>query len=242
MAAHWSYIRGGKQFGPVSASVIKQLVEAGELLATDLIMKEGTGRWRPAAAVKGLFLVPEVKPPDVPGPEAANVPDTQEPEGRLELPGFTKFLCVNQMGLPVLLLGGFAFMSLLVLAKEKASDDAGFKWFLMAFLDVIYCCIVIPGWLMERAARGSKSACPRCKAWFSKLLITRELAVLDSEEQTRHYTALNPIRDDTLRIVGYVDEQRSRPVTVKTVMVDMRYRCKTCGHRWENNEVEKVVI
>ena len=43
-------------------------------------------------------------------------------------------------------------MSLLVLAKEEASDDANFKWFMMALIDMIYCYIVIPGWLMERAA------------------------------------------------------------------------------------------
>lgn len=55
MAAEWHYSKEGQQHGPVSASVLKNLVKSGDLLPTDLIWKEGMAEWKPASNVKGLF-------------------------------------------------------------------------------------------------------------------------------------------------------------------------------------------
>lgn len=76
MAAEWHYSKEGKQHGPVSASVLKNLAKTGNLLPTDLIWKEGMAEWKPASNVKGLFLTTPVSAIESPkaSPASPNVP------------------------------------------------------------------------------------------------------------------------------------------------------------------------
>lgn len=50
MAAEWHYSKEGKQHGPVSASVLKNLAKTGNLLPTDLIWKGWGKRSQPPVA------------------------------------------------------------------------------------------------------------------------------------------------------------------------------------------------
>ena len=51
----WYYARDNQQFGPVSASELKQLAEAGGLSPDDLLWREGMEAWATAVNLRGLF-------------------------------------------------------------------------------------------------------------------------------------------------------------------------------------------
>lgn len=239
MASRWFYTTGGNEFGPVAGAVLRRLVNAGKLLPTDLVMKEGTDQWWPAGSVKGLFPTPV--------PSLQESPKSKEgEEGRLELPGFDRFFYGHRWGFITMLLSGFALMLLFVFIMPKSAIDekdryGKFVIYMWGVLNLIWFFIIAVIWLLGRGDAGRKTACPRCAAWFSKLLIDSKVTVLDSQEETRQYTALKAIRDDRLRIVGFVDEERTRTVISRIVQLDRKYRCKTCGHRWETSDIETLV-
>src|SRR5712691_6240296 len=51
----WYYARNDQQFGPVSATELKQLVDAGRLSPDDLLWREGMDAWTTAINLRGLF-------------------------------------------------------------------------------------------------------------------------------------------------------------------------------------------
>lgn len=70
MAAEWYYAKGKEKVGPLTAAQLKQLILSGELTRTDMVWKEGMGKWTPAGQVDGLFdaapsqaVRPSVPPP-----------------------------------------------------------------------------------------------------------------------------------------------------------------------------------
>ena len=95
---------------------------------------------------------------------------------------------------------------------------------------------------LDAGRLGRQTACPRCNRWFSKLLIKCDAHVVGSREEMHTYTGQAAIRDRNCQVTGYVDEQRTMPVTVKTVVGYRKYRCKACSHRWEVSDVGNVVI
>ncbi len=52
----WYYARNDEQFGPVSASELKQLADAGRLSPDDLLWREGMDAWTTAVNLRGLFV------------------------------------------------------------------------------------------------------------------------------------------------------------------------------------------
>ncbi len=58
----WYYARNDQQFGPVSASELKQLADAGRLSPDDLLWREGMESWATAVNLRGLFS-PEATAP-----------------------------------------------------------------------------------------------------------------------------------------------------------------------------------
>jgi hypothetical protein len=52
----WYYARNDQQFGPVSASELKVLADAGRLAPDDLLWREGMEQWATAVNLKGLFV------------------------------------------------------------------------------------------------------------------------------------------------------------------------------------------
>jgi hypothetical protein len=55
----WYYQKSGVQFGAISGAELKSLADAGQLLPTDLVRKQGHTSWRPASEVKGLYACPD---------------------------------------------------------------------------------------------------------------------------------------------------------------------------------------
>jgi hypothetical protein len=51
----WYYARNDQPMGPISASELKQLVDAGELKPDDLLWHEGMDEWTTAINLRGLF-------------------------------------------------------------------------------------------------------------------------------------------------------------------------------------------
>jgi len=51
----WYYARNDQQFGPVSATELKQLADAGKLSPDDLLWREGMESWATAVNLRGLF-------------------------------------------------------------------------------------------------------------------------------------------------------------------------------------------
>lgn len=69
----WHYSRNGNQVGPVAAADLKRLASTGQLSPSDLIWKEGWEDWKPAGAIKGLFVdAPPSKPVPPPLPETTH--------------------------------------------------------------------------------------------------------------------------------------------------------------------------
>ena len=259
MADQWLYTRSGNQFGPISAIVLKQLAKARELAPTDLVSKVGTQRWVLASRVKGLFpamtrpLPPdsdELQGDDQPMSDAVSTQprsdqetDASAGEGQIELDAASRFVWAHPLGLPTWIV----FVALLTLVlhvmlieKDKGGPNKPMPE-LIAFMDcmavVIGLGIYVGGWTIL----GNQTACPRCKTWYSKLLIKSDAVVIDSTDEVRTYIGQAAIRDSNFRVTGYLDEQRSKIVTVKTILADRKYRCKSCGHRWESSEVGSIV-
>jgi TM2 domain-containing membrane protein YozV len=55
VSQEWYYSVDGDRQGPVEASELKKLAEAGTLKATDLVWKDGMSDWVAAKSIKGLF-------------------------------------------------------------------------------------------------------------------------------------------------------------------------------------------
>jgi antitoxin component YwqK of YwqJK toxin-antitoxin module len=53
--APWFMTRDGKKYGPFTDAQLKQFSESRQLLATDLLWKEGMDAWKPAPALRDLF-------------------------------------------------------------------------------------------------------------------------------------------------------------------------------------------
>jgi hypothetical protein len=77
MATHgWYFIQNGTKHGPVAGTELKALAEAGKLLPTDLVWKEGMSGWKPTSSVRGLFPAgAAAAPPPPPSPHATPAPD-----------------------------------------------------------------------------------------------------------------------------------------------------------------------
>jgi GYF domain 2 len=73
MDAVWYYARDGAQMGPVSFDELKAAAAGGKLSRNDLVWKDGTPDWVPAATVPGLFAGPS-PPPAPAAPSAAPTP------------------------------------------------------------------------------------------------------------------------------------------------------------------------
>jgi heterodisulfide reductase subunit A-like polyferredoxin len=54
-APKWYYARGNQRVGPLTSAELRALAAKGTLSPTDMVLKEGTPKWAPAASVKGLF-------------------------------------------------------------------------------------------------------------------------------------------------------------------------------------------
>jgi hypothetical protein len=85
MSDQYYYARGTTPFGPFSATRLRELAEAGDLLLTDSVWKQGAQRRVPASRVKNLFAGGQApSPPAAPGgaaPVTAALPPF--PEGAL---------------------------------------------------------------------------------------------------------------------------------------------------------------
>jgi hypothetical protein len=71
----WYYARDDQQFGPVSATQLKELAEAGDLLPDHLVWREGMDDWAAAARLKGLFAEVEPSSSSHLSPPLADTPD-----------------------------------------------------------------------------------------------------------------------------------------------------------------------
>jgi hypothetical protein len=54
----WYYARNDQQYGPVSATELRQLADAGQLTPDDLLWREGMDAWTTAINLRGLFDPP----------------------------------------------------------------------------------------------------------------------------------------------------------------------------------------
>jgi hypothetical protein len=80
MAKIWFYRRGDRQFGPFDASYLKQLAKDGTLRPSDLVTREGDGKWVAATSVKGLFS-PSSPAVSNPPPLPSTTTDAPKPLG-----------------------------------------------------------------------------------------------------------------------------------------------------------------
>jgi hypothetical protein len=259
MANLWFYMKEGNKFGPVTARILRQLALDGEIKPTDLVSREGSGTWVDAERVKGLLppASPAPRSPATPpddSPYALDVPSptppirTDPPEtevkGKLELDALSRFFLLHPLGLPTWIIGSvlatFIFL-VFIIDKERDSPRPAPEGFFPLLAGLSFG-IWIAAYVWLRVWLGRQTACSRCNQWFSKLLIKSEAQVVGSREEMHTYTGQNAIRDRNGQVTGYIDEQRTMPVTVKTVVGLRKYRCKACNHRWEISDVGKVVI
>jgi hypothetical protein len=75
MADQWYYAHGGNKLGPFSARLFKDLADAGRILPTDTVWKEGIEKGVSAARVKNLLpRAPASSPADLSAPAPALSP------------------------------------------------------------------------------------------------------------------------------------------------------------------------
>ena len=259
MASQWFYMKAGNRFGPVTARILQALATTGEIGPADLISREGSGTWVDAARVKGLFPTtsPAPRTPatftaaddqyalEVASSNPSIKSDAPDPEatGKLELDGLSRFVFLNPLGLPIWVVsGGLLVFVFLILFIEKQQQDRhplpdAFNYGVSGFVYVWWIGIFV----YLRAKMGRQTACPRCNRWFAALLVWSDAHVIGSHQEVHTYTGQTAIRDRNFQVTGYIDEQRTFPITIKTVAGHRKYRCKTCQHRWEVRDVGRVI-
>src|SRR5262249_50124395 len=57
MGTKWFIARGKEKVGPHSSAELKELARTGGLLPIDMVLQEGTQKWRRASEVEGLFWI-----------------------------------------------------------------------------------------------------------------------------------------------------------------------------------------
>lgn len=98
--ADWYYAKNGQQRGPVSPSQLKQLAATGELLATDMVIKEGGTSWVAASTIPGLFGSSAAVSPTSSGPTT----NTVEPVSLMASgPGFGDYLTFRKTCPPLII-------------------------------------------------------------------------------------------------------------------------------------------
>ncbi len=259
MADLWFHMKAGHRFGPVTARILRRLAGDGEIKPTDLMSREESGTWVDAGRVKGLFppVTPVPRTPaalpnddqyalDVSSPIPPIKADPPEPEGKgkLELDAPSRFFLLHPLGLPTWVIGGVlaTFVLILMLIEKERGSPRPSPEALISLMAGSFVAMWLGAYVWSRIWLGRQTACPRCNRWFSKLLIRSDSQVIGSQEEIHTYTGHTAIRDRNFRVTGYIDEQRAVPITVKTVVGHRKYRCKSCGHRWEVSEVGRVIM
>jgi len=72
--AEWQYIQNGQQYGPVSWSQIRKLVDSGELRPTDMVRESSMPKWATADSIQNLFPSHPVVPSPPPSPAPSEIP------------------------------------------------------------------------------------------------------------------------------------------------------------------------
>ena len=259
MADQWFYMKAGNRFGPVTPRILRSLAQGGEIQPTDLVSREGSGTWVDAGRVKGLFS---------PKPTASRTPalpldddqyaldvasvtpsirtDPPEPEGsgKLELDAASRFFLLHPLGLPTWVVGGVlaTFVLVVLLIDKDRNSPSPTPDLLLALMAGLFVVMWLGTYVWLRVWLGWQTACPRCNRWFSKLLIGSDAQVVASREEMHTYTGQAAIRDRNYQVTGYIDEQRTVPITVKTVVGQRKYRCGSCTHHWEVCDVGRVMM
>src|ERR1019366_7361185 len=68
---HWYYAQNKKKMGPVSLAQLRGLLAEGVLKPADMVLQEGTQKWRPLAEIAGVMS--PVKRPSSLGKKAITV-------------------------------------------------------------------------------------------------------------------------------------------------------------------------
>lgn len=116
----WWYARGQNKFGPHTSSELKALAASGQIVASDMIWKEGLANWLPASSVKGLIpgSLSATAPPPLPAVNVAQPGTVPPPVGSSQPPP-------KKMGIftkVVLWIGGI-FLGLIVLDAIVGTDE-----------------------------------------------------------------------------------------------------------------------
>src|SRR5262245_33715548 len=88
MGDHWYVARGKQKLGPFSFEELKERARTGGVLPVEMVLQEGTDRWRSAGEVEGLCWragddVAHAVPPPASPPTAA--PPGRAPTGPEEV-------------------------------------------------------------------------------------------------------------------------------------------------------------
>ncbi len=79
----WWYAKGDKRFGPHTSSELKAIAASGQLLANDIVWKEGLDNWLQASSVTGLIPNGEATTPPPLSPGSSTMPPpSAKPEPR----------------------------------------------------------------------------------------------------------------------------------------------------------------
>jgi hypothetical protein len=113
----WWYAKGDKRFGPHTPDELKSLAAAGQIVASDVVWKEGLANWLQASSVKGLIPsgsggMPPPLPSNPVAPHIASAPPREKPR---KMSIFTK----------VALWVGGIFFGLIVLGVLVGPDKKG---------------------------------------------------------------------------------------------------------------------
>jgi DNA-directed RNA polymerase subunit RPC12/RpoP len=230
VSTQWFYMKGGSPIGPISETVLQQLADAGELKLTDFVRREDQDAWVPFSKAPGFLVKDKVVPADDDG------------QGQIELDAGSRFLWTHPLGFPAwIVFLAFAILIFNVMMIKKDKEDRNEP--APGLIEIVDGTMAFAGLCLYfgmKRSLGKQTSCPHCKAWFSRLLIKSDARIISSQDGVRTYTAQVAIRDKNHQVTGYLDEERTVPVTIKTIQADRKYRCKSCQRRWESTEIGTV--
>ena len=143
------------------------------------------------------------------------------------------------MGLPTWIVGGVlaTFVLVVLLIDKDRNSPSPTLDRLIALMATSFVVMWLGAYVWLRVWLGRLTACPRCNRWFSKLRMGSDAQVVASREEMHTDTGQAATRDRNYQVTGYIDEQRTVPITVKSVVGHREYRCGSCTHHWEVRDV-----
>jgi hypothetical protein len=271
MASKWYFTRNGRdRLGPFTSKQLRQLAATGQLVPTDMVLKEGNSRWVEAGSIPKLFPRPaepveeghagfgwkevegETDQPPPHQPDNEDLAPTQFDNDFAATTRKTLWQALAITGCFVLIVG------VILLTVFQPEVGAAIVSGIIVVLLAAFLIGGVTGLILF--ITGTLSACPECKKWWARVYLGRRIVEQKKcyglVTRTAHTSSSGTISGTCShsgsfhhtgndgRIHGTTHSSGSTSweerVPVIRTTYDYYYACKHCRVRWTEEKVNEV--